>query len=311
MFKIQPGNQYYYIHNDWAFLSMHGSDSKDFLHRMTTFDYRRIQPGQVCSNLFLQPTGKLIAFFNTLVINAQEFLLFYPLSQFNTTQNQNRLFDELEKFHFTENFQIVQPIENWNYIRTFAHTKPNVPPEVTVFQETDFNDSTQNVFIESWGLLFPDRLKNIVIQNLEQQNFQRLESIQPIMNYFSNPVSPTEIHEGILPLDIGLDFMIAENKGCYPGQEVIERIRSMGSPPKILVKIQSIPNAALTNQVPPSQSKILKSDGTEAGTLTSSSVHPLDHSCWIGLGILGKTQLDENEHYQILNQSVVIKKVKK
>lgn len=47
-----------------------------------------------------------------------------------------------------------------------------------------------------------------------------------------------EITDQVLPVEIGWGKAVAENKGCYPGQEVIEKIISLGSPPRRLVRIE-------------------------------------------------------------------------
>jgi folate-binding protein YgfZ len=48
------------------------------------------------------------------------------------------------------------------------------------------------------------------------------------------PRVDAEITDATIPLEIGLRSAVAENKGCYPGQEVIERITSLGAPPRRL-----------------------------------------------------------------------------
>jgi folate-binding Fe-S cluster repair protein YgfZ len=42
----------------------------------------------------------------------------------------------------------------------------------------------------------------------------------------------------MLPLELGLYDGIAENKGCYPGQETVERLITQGAPPRRLVRVQ-------------------------------------------------------------------------
>lgn len=51
------------------------------------------------------------------------------------------------------------------------------------------------------------------------------------------PRAPTEISESFNPLEIGLESTIAANKGCYPGQEAIERLRAQGKATKMLAAL--------------------------------------------------------------------------
>ncbi|MBC7396281.1 MAG: hypothetical protein H7333_02465 [Bdellovibrionales bacterium] len=66
------------------------------------------------------------------------------------------------------------------------------------------------------------------------------------------------------PLEINLRAVVHDQKGCYPGQEVIEKIISLGSPAKRLCLLVAAPNVQL------SCPQVLKNlEGAEAGTLTS------------------------------------------
>lgn len=51
------------------------------------------------------------------------------------------------------------------------------------------------------------------------------------------PRAPTEINESFNPLEIGLESTIGQNRGCYPGQEAIERLRVQEKVSKILVSV--------------------------------------------------------------------------
>jgi len=52
------------------------------------------------------------------------------------------------------------------------------------------------------------------------------------------PGADTEIAEASNPLELALRDAIAENKGCYPGQEVVEKIVALGSPARRLVLLK-------------------------------------------------------------------------
>src|SRR5690606_34194147 len=51
------------------------------------------------------------------------------------------------------------------------------------------------------------------------------------------PRAGREITETFNPLEVGLKDSIADSKGCYPGQEVIEKIIALGSPARRLARI--------------------------------------------------------------------------
>ena len=53
-----------------------------------------------------------------------------------------------------------------------------------------------------------------------------------------------------MPLELGLYDGVAGNKGCYPGQEVIERVITQGSPPRRLVLVAATGNASPATDLP-------------------------------------------------------------
>ncbi len=77
-----------------------------------------------------------------------------------------------------------------------------------------------------------------------------------------------DITDDNLILETGLTHAVSFNKGCYLGQEVVERIRSRGHVNKNLTGL-----IIDGKKPPPAGSKIL-SDGKEIGTVTSSVYSP-------------------------------------
>jgi folate-binding protein YgfZ len=69
------------------------------------------------------------------------------------------------------------------------------------------------------------------------------------------------------------------NKGCYLGQEIVERIRSRGQIHKLLVRI------AVEGQAPPEHGSPVVAGGQEVGKLTSPVYSPR-HGCCLGLAII-------------------------
>lgn len=89
-----------------------------------------------------------------------------------------------------------------------------------------------------------------------------------------------DIDERVLPAETGqIERGISYHKGCYLGQEIIERMRSRGSLANRLVKITMDDGAGL--ELP----AVLRKDAAELGRLTSLVAHP-EGPHWIGLGYL-------------------------
>ena len=97
-----------------------------------------------------------------------------------------------------------------------------------------------------------------------------------------NPRFGNELTEDSNPLDAGAFDWVASNKGCYPGQEVIEKIISLGSPSKNLCLLSFESGAPI-----PAQGDTILAGGTTVGTITSVNAN---QAC--ALGIIRKTQTE-------------------
>ncbi len=91
----------------------------------------------------------------------------------------------------------------------------------------------------------------------------------------------------ILPAETDqLERAVSFHKGCYLGQEVVERMRSRGALARRLARF-SIPDGDGIDCPTP-----ITQEGKRVGTLTSLVPHPVDRK-WIGLGYLRTTVTDE------------------
>jgi folate-binding protein YgfZ len=100
------------------------------------------------------------------------------------------------------------------------------------------------------------------------------------------------------PLEVNLRVAIADQKGCYPGQEVIEKIISLGSPAKKLCLAKRLSGT----EDPMVPAPVSGQDGTEAGLLTSVSLGE-------GLVILKRTHCKAGQRILISNQEWLVEKV--
>ncbi len=95
-----------------------------------------------------------------------------------------------------------------------------------------------------------------------------------------------DIDEKVIPPETGqVERGIHYSKGCYLGQEVIERMRSHGSLARRLVKLRIEDGAGLVLPID------LKREGQSVGRLTSLARDPRNGQ-WLGLGYLRTTLTD-------------------
>ena len=95
------------------------------------------------------------------------------------------------------------------------------------------------------------------------------------------PLYGVDFSEDNLLLEVGLDHAVSFSKGCYLGQEVVERIRSRGHVNKKLSGL------LLDGEKPPEPGSSIEANGKLVGTVTSSVISPrLNRS--IALGYVSK-----------------------
>ena len=166
--------------------------------------------------------------------------------------------------------------------------------EPLTFTETSFNGIQvivvrgDNPYVPSYELFVPadkvDSVWNQLIQaGTEKVSAETLETFRILCGI---PKVGKDIRERTLPHETGQERALNFNKGCYIGQEIVERIRARGAVHKIFVGFE------LQDPFPAPGTKI-ESAGREVGEITSVMAAPLQGKR-LGLGYLRKEVLDSN-----------------
>jgi folate-binding protein YgfZ len=244
-----------------------GPDARDFLQRLSTVDVRALQPGQGRFCFFLQASGKIRSAFWLWCLSPEAFALELPPD--TPGLGWEALRSTVEQLTFSER-QTLTRVEGLQCAWVISEDTATLPLEP---ERTEAMESEVRVFAHSsrvlgralfslWGR--PARLS----QELERRfptstplDHQELEELRITAGFAG---FGTEITPESNPLEIGLGHAIADQKGCYPGQEVIEKIISLGEPAYRLVRVcanQSLTPGPLTQASKPE---------LPVGTLTSA-----------------------------------------
>lgn len=101
-----------------------------------------------------------------------------------------------------------------------------------------------------------------------------------------------DFDETMLAPEARLDRFIAENKGCYTGQEVIARIKSRGHVNRLLVQCE------IEGDVLPRRGDLVYADGSEVGWITSP-IWSFAQDAPLALGYLRRELAQEGSSVQI------------
>jgi folate-binding protein YgfZ len=263
-------------------LSLTGPDSKDFLHRLSTVDVKNLAVGEGSPGCFLTPQGKIRASF-TLWRDAADSYSF----EFDPGQDQvwkNQVLSFIDQYTFGERMVLKDQDPEQECLWLFPSDERELAAlgvsraqatqvhsvllesglqlRICVHPESEFG----RTWLTVWGIkngresLLSSQFSTLLSKESELSSAEidlwRVLQLRPRVGF--------ELTDEVSPLEIGLRKSIADQKGCYPGQEVVEKVISIGSPARRLVRIETL------GPVPAPGDLIFSQDfKTEVGRVTS------------------------------------------
>lgn len=227
----------------WSWISMTGPDARDFLQRLSTVDMKALEPGRGAEGFLLNEKGRARAHFHLWCYGPEEFAFEFDAGV--TGHWKESLLQTIDRYTFAEDFALTDVSGSHDglecrWVFTGAALEDLLPMTTGVSEEEIriCHHGTRHFgrnWYSAWGR--PARLMKWVDDHFSgagQADAATLERwrVQALAAW-----EDREISSEIMPVEVGLGHTIGEAKGCYPGQEVIEKIFSYGSPPKRLVRL--------------------------------------------------------------------------
>jgi tRNA-modifying protein YgfZ len=275
--------------SDRAKFRVSGGDRVRFLNGQLTNDLKDAKPGQTVYACVLTVKGKLCGdVYVTPFVDA--FLLdCHPALR-------ETLLARLEKYAIADDVEFSDQTDELSLFHSVAPGLPQaVLPEGTVSSSNRFD-------AEGTDLLVPVALKNVVPQLLQEKVLET-EQVEAFRIEQGIPEWSKELGEDVIPNEAGLDQRaISYTKGCYVGQEVISRLKSMGHVNRKLRGVQLISGSTLT-----AGDKLVNDAGQLTGIVTSASKSERLPG-WIGLAYVKRNfdQPGSRYHLQPPNNSDLI-----
>jgi folate-binding protein YgfZ len=263
----------------WTWITLTGPDGADFLHRLTTLNVRKLAPGSGAPGFFLTPQGKVRSYFTLWCLGHDRYAFEFDAGL--DLRWKKELETTIDQFTFGEKFALEEPtglVSRWIFAdNAFSglaagQTREEDGVRICHHGARDFGAAWLTLWgpqdaVSAW-------LKKNPAKAVTQDDLTRMRILS------LRPWVDAELVDSVNPLEIGLRDAIADAKGCYPGQEVIEKIISLGAPARRLVLIRG-------EGAPPTKGPVL-SAGAEIGSVTSASSSD-DGRGYVALALVRKT----------------------
>ena len=216
-----------------------GQDRARLLHAMTTNHVEQLAPGGGCYAFFLDAQGHILGDVNLLAFEDHHLLDTEP-------ETAARLRDHLERYIIADDVTLEDQTAS---VATLALEGPKAPELLAslgaAVPGTDYSHS-------SWGSRTVARIRPALLYV-----FAPLDDREALVVEFESagavaagaedalvvrleqgrPRYPDDITEAHIPQETQLLHAVHFNKGCYLGQEIVERVRSRGHVNRLLVRL--------------------------------------------------------------------------
>jgi len=279
----------------WAWLD--GADRVRFLNAITTNDVKSLQPGQSVTGLLLNPQGHILAEIATLALEERLLLRTHALTGART-------FETLEKFIIMDDASLVDITDEQG---SLAIEGPLAPQVVQEFAGVDIQSAAD-------GAHWEKQIEGVACRIVRRSHFGahgaeiivEREQLPALWNYLGSkarearggrvgydalnalrleaglPWFSHDYDDQVIPHEAGLEQShISYTKGCYTGQEIVERVRSRGQVNRRLTLLK------FSAVEPPAPGSKLLAGEKEVGHVTSAAHSPKWKSP-IGFGYLRK-----------------------
>jgi folate-binding protein YgfZ len=218
-------------------VEMTGRDRVRFLHGMCTNDIKKLQPGQGCMAAIVNRQGKMVA---EMIALATENALLLEMDR----SNLQPAIDHLNRFLVADDVKMqisaAAVLGLWGPRAQALLGVRDLPDFGLVMREGTAVFRNRTIGVEGYHLIVPDAMSDeagrILGHGVVPAGFSAYETLRIESGF---PRWTADMDANLLPMEAGLETIaISYQKGCYIGQEVIQRVKTYSEPPKMLVQLE-------------------------------------------------------------------------
>jgi folate-binding protein YgfZ len=245
----------------------------DFLQRLTTNNIAGLRPGQSAVTVLTSPTARILYVF-TVVARSDDLLLLPAPGQSQALARHLR-----GQIFFMDKVKVHDLSEQWVRLRVMgpqaAQTLSALEINATTLSANDVATQGEILVVAQpqyevpgFELIIPAEQLASVSDALLAAGAHVIsgESYEARRVELGRPAVGAELVEDYSPLESGLAWTCAENKGCYTGQEIIARQITYDKVTKTLVGLRLADAVATGSEI--------TVEGRPVGTITSVAHSP-------------------------------------
>jgi folate-binding protein YgfZ len=249
-----------------------GEDRARLLHAMSTNDVQGLQPGQGCYTFFLNAQGRILC-------DASLFCFEDHLLLDTEPETLQKLFEHLDRYIIADDVTLTDEtgtaaaisVEGPQSLTLLSKLGAPVPDSPHGWTAWGTNIVARVSFTGSEGLLVitaaadkPALLSQLTIAAPEASP----DDVRTVRIEHGRPRYGEELTERYLIQETGQLQAVSFSKGCYLGQEIVERVRSRAQVHRHLRRLE------LDTIDPPAPGTKLKSGDADAAEIASAAFSP-------------------------------------
>lgn len=250
-----------------------GEDRARLLHAMTTNHVEGLKPGDGCYAFFLNAQGRILGDVNILCFEDHILLDTEP-------ETRRKLFEHLDRYIIADDVTIEDVTDG---LATIAVEGPDAASALSkigaqlpeaAYSNAAWGDITvarlSSTGSNGYFLFVPAERKDEIVQQLQAADALAAtqEDARVVRIEHGHPRYGEEITERYLVQETGQLQAVHFSKGCYLGQEIVERVRSRAQIHRVLKKLE------IDTTEPPAAGTKFKSGDADAGEIVSSAFSP-------------------------------------
>ena len=291
--------------NDRAFLRLTGPDAARWLNGMVTNAILTLAPGEGCYNFLLNAQGRIqgdCTLYRETTADPAEFLLA------TTAQQVEAIQQHLDRFIIMDDVELTVSYGDESSLLLLGKNAPEVLGQLglpvldplrlvhadtvhgPVLLLTPVAGLVPRFELRAATATLDGLRKSLTIPQVSAHTLEQLRLLEATP-LFGQDIRNTETARD-LPQETAQTHALHFSKGCYLGQEIVERIHSRGQVHRQFMAFH------LTGDLPPTLPALLEAAGKPAGELTSAGLVQLPEGpTLVALGYARREALDSRQTF--------------